>query len=295
MPRYQQTIAKTFSLKGVGLHSGEIATVTIQPAEINMGRYFAIDDCFIPAHWQSVASTLLSTELRDPNNKNNKTVRTVEHLLAALTSMGIDNARIEIDRSELPILDGSALPWVEAIAKVGIKSQSSLTAEMVEDLKLLPANVSVNKGDSFIVAVPSDRLRFTYGIEFPTEAIAQQWFSWLPNIENFGIEFTREIAPARTFTMAKEVEYMRSQGLIKGGSLENAIVCDQYKWLNPPLRFENEPCRHKLLDLIGDLSLLGWLPQAHIIAFKASHSLHVQFARSLHNSIYPDISLDLFH
>lgn len=277
-PRTQQTIAKTFSLKGVGLHSGEIATVTIQPSEINTGRYFVVDNCSIPAQWQSVGSTLLSTELRIDRSH----VRTVEHLLAAFTSMGIDNVRIEIDRHELPILDGSALPWVEAIAAVGIKSQESSVE--VEDLKLMPATVSVHNGDSFVVAVPSDRLRFTYGIEFPTAAIDRQWFSWLPDMQNFGREFAREIAPARTFTMEKEVEYLRSQGLIKGGSLENAIVCDEHRWLNPPLRFANEPCRHKLLDLIGDLSLLGWLPQAHIIAFKASHSLHIEFAGALHNS-----------
>jgi UDP-3-O-[3-hydroxymyristoyl] N-acetylglucosamine deacetylase len=279
-PRYQQTIATAFTLKGIGLHSGEVTTVTVQPAATNTGRYFAIDDCLIPAQCQSVASTLLSTELK--NNKDlqsDKTVRTVEHLLAALMGMGVDNARIEIDRSEMPILDGSALPWVEAIARAGIKSQTALA----QDLRPIHTSISVNKGDSFVVAVPSDHLHFTYGIDFPTRAIAQQWFSWQP--ENFSVEFAREIAPARTFTMAKEVEYLRSQGLIKGGSLENAIVCDAENWLNPPLRFENEPCRHKLLDLIGDLSLLGWLPQAHIIAFKASHNLHTQFAQALSISL----------
>jgi len=277
-PRYQQTIATAFTISGIGLHSGEVTTVTVQPAASNTGRCFAIDDCLIPAQWQSVASTLLSTELQnDPSLGSNNTVRTVEHLLAALVGMGVDNARIEVDRSEMPILDGSALPWVEAIATVGVRSQTALAP----DLRPIHTSISINKGDSFVVAVPSDRLHFTYGIDFPTQAIAQQWFSWQPNMDNFGAEFAREIAPARTFTMAKEVEYLRSQGLIKGGSLENAIVCDDEKWLNPPLRFENEPCRHKLLDLIGDLSLLGWLPQAHIIAFKASHNLHTQFARAL--------------
>ncbi len=277
MLRPQQTIAQSFILKGVGLHSGEVTTVTIHPAPANTGRYFVIDDCIIPARWQSVASTVLSTELR----KDDKTVRTVEHLLAALMSMGIDNARIETDRSELPILDGSALPWVQAIATAGIEVQKAVA----QDLQPITGPISVYKGDSFVMAIPSDYLRFTYGIEFDTQAIAQQWFSWRPDMLNFGREFSQEIAPARTFTMAKEVEYLRSQGLIKGGSLDNAIVCDQEKWLNPPLRFENEPCRHKLLDLIGDLSLAGYLPQAHIIAFKASHNLHTQFAQALHSLI----------
>jgi len=276
--RYQQTIARAFTLSGIGLHSGEVTTVTVQPAASSTGRYFVINNCLIPAHWQSVASTVLSTELRsDRNSENAHTVRTVEHLLAALMGMGIDNARIEVDRSEMPILDGSALPWVEAVANVGIKAQTALAP----DLRPIHTSISVNKGDSFVVAVPSDRLHFTYGIDFPTQVITQQWFSWQPNMDTFGTEFAQEIAPARTFTMAKEVEYLRQQGLIKGGNLENAIVCDTEKWLNPPLRFENEPCRHKLLDLIGDLSLLGWLPQAHIIAFKASHNLHTQFAQAL--------------
>ncbi|AFY72184.1 UDP-3-O-(3-hydroxymyristoyl) N-acetylglucosamine deacetylase [Synechococcus sp. PCC 7502] len=277
MPRSQNTITTAFSLQGVGLHSGELATVLVCPAPVNTGRYFVIDDQLIPAQWQAVASTLLSTELRH----GDKTVRTVEHLLAALVGMGIDNARIEIDHGELPILDGSALPWVQAIATAGITAQS----EIATDLKPIQVPISVYKGDSFVMAVPSDRLRFTYGIEFPAQAIAQQWFSWCPNLENLSAEFAQNIAPARTFTMVKEIEYLRSQGLIKGGSLENAIVCDDQKWLNPPLRFENEACRHKLLDLIGDLSLLGFLPQAHIIAFKASHHLHTQFAQALHNLI----------
>lgn len=275
-PRCQNTIAKSFSLKGVGLHSGLASTVTIHPAPVDTGRYFLINNFIIPAQSNSVASTQMSTEL----GNDSQTVRTVEHLLAALVGMEIDNARIEIDQSELPILDGSALPWVQAISVSGIAAQSGFA----QGLRAIATPISVYKGDSFVMAMPCDRLRFSYGIEFSTQAINQQWFSWQPDLKNFAAEFSQEIAPARTFTMAKEVEYLRSQGLIKGGSLENAIVCDDQKWLNPPLRFENEPCRHKLLDLIGDLSLLGWLPQAHIIAFKASHSLHTQFAQALHNS-----------
>jgi UDP-3-O-[3-hydroxymyristoyl] N-acetylglucosamine deacetylase len=271
--KFQHTIAQSFSLAGVGLHSGAVTTVTIHPAPCDRGRYFMIDGVEVPAGCASVAATLLSTELQN----NNKTVRTVEHLLAALVGMQIDNVRIEVEGSELPILDGSALPWAQAIAQAGIKTQ----AAMGQELKLLLQPICIYKGDSFVMAMPSDRLRFSYGIDFSSLAIAQQWFSWQPDLSNFAQEFSQQIAPARTFTMAKDVEYLRSQGLIKGGSLENAIVCDEQKWLNPPLRFENEPCRHKLLDLIGDLSLLGWLPQAHIVAFKASHSLHTQLAQAL--------------
>lgn len=266
----QQTIAKSFSLSGVGLHSGDRATVKVSPAETSAGRFFVYQEHLIPAQIAAVAATVMSTELK----METATVRTVEHLLAALSGMGVDNARIEVDLPELPILDGSALPWVEAIAQAGIQTQSALRPVVT-----LAQVVTVQHGDGFVAAFPSDRLRFSYGIEFPTRAIGTQWFSWQP--EDFAEEFAREIAPARTFTLAGDVEKLRAHGLIKGGSLENALVCDDNGWLNPPLRFADEPCRHKLLDLIGDLSLLGFLPQAHIVAFKASHTLHTQFAQAL--------------
>lgn len=269
---YQQTIAAPFSLFGIGLHSGEQVSVTVSPAPIDSGRYFVYGGEKISADTTVVSASQLSTELR----QNGTGVRTVEHLLSALFGMGVHNACIELDRPELPILDGSALPWVEAIAKVGIDMQ-------IEGDRLLPLveAVTVRKGDSFVTAIPADTLRFTYGIEYPTKAIGEQWFSWSPAIANFSKSFAEEIAPARTFTLAAYIEQARAVGLIKGGSLENALVCDEERWINPPLRFDNEPCRHKLLDLIGDLSLLGFLPRAHILAYKASHNLHAEFAIAL--------------
>jgi UDP-3-O-[3-hydroxymyristoyl] N-acetylglucosamine deacetylase len=209
-------------------------------------------------------STQLQTEMAS--------VRTVEHLLAALWGMGIDNAEIAINSPEIPILDGSALPWVEAIAAAGITTQTGS-----RQILTIRETISVQQGDAFVIALPSEVLRFTYGIEFPTQAIGTQWFTWMPSMGNFA----SEVAPARTFTLARQVEQLQAMGLIKGGSLDNAIVADERGWLNPPLRFDNEPCRHKLLDLIGDLSLLGRSLQAHILAFKASHALHAQFAQAL--------------
>ncbi|MFZ4556368.1 MAG: UDP-3-O-acyl-N-acetylglucosamine deacetylase [Pseudanabaena sp.] len=275
---YQQTIAQPFSLSGIGLHSGEQVSVTVSPAPIDSGRYFIYDQARIPANTSVVSASQLSTELRQDGTG----VRTVEHLLSALFGMGVHNACITLDRPELPILDGSALPWVEAIAKVGIESQ-------VEGDRLIPLTetVTVQKGDSFVTAIPADTLRFTYGIAFPTKAIGEQWFSWSPEITDFSAEFALEIAPARTFTLAAYIEQARAAGLIKGGSLENAIVCDGDRWVNPPLRFDNEPCRHKLLDLIGDISLLGFLPRAHILAYKASHNLHAEFAIALAKKTKP--------
>jgi len=273
---YQQTIAAPFSLSGIGLHSGEQVSVTVSPAPIDTGRYFIYGGAKIAADTSVVSASQLSTELR----QNGSSVRTVEHLLSALFGMGIHNACIELDRPELPILDGSALPWVEAIAKVGITTQVD-----GDRLRPLTEVVTVRKGDSFVTAIPADTLRFTYGIDFPSRAIGEQWFSWAPAIADFCDEFVREIAPARTFTLAIYINQMRAAGLIKGGSLDNAIVCDGDRWINPPLRFDNEPCRHKLLDLIGDLSLLGFLPRAHILAFKASHNLHAEFAIAIEKSV----------
>lgn len=270
--RGQCTLAGSIELSGVGLHSGTVTRVRVQPAPPNSGRYFVRLDLpdapIVPAQIQRVHQTVLSTELV----ADTASVRTVEHLLAALAGMGIDNARIEIDGAEVPLLDGSAQPWVEAIAQVGVAPQD-------EPRTVLPVlePLWIRDGDAFVAALPSDTLRFTYGIDFESAAIGNQWYSWSPAQDAFEVA----IAPARTFGLAHQVDYLRQQGLIKGGSLDNALVCDASKWLNPPLRFSNEPVRHKLLDLVGDISLLGYFPLAHLLAYKASHRLHAQLAAQL--------------
>ena len=269
----QYTLHQEFVRSGVGLHTGATVHVRVLPAEVGVGRYFVRTDLpqapKIPAHVEQVSQTLLSTELAAGEAR----VRTVEHLLAALTAMGIDNARIEMDGPEAPLLDGSAKEWVEAIAEGG---QSPLPASRASWMVADP--IWIREGDAFVAALPSPELRFTYGIDFAIPAIGNQWHSWAPSQE----PFATAIAPARTFGLADQIEYLRSQGLIKGGSLDNALVCGAEGWLNPPLRFANAPARHKLLDLVGDLSLLGTMPTAHFVAYKASHALHTQLARSLH-------------
>jgi UDP-3-O-[3-hydroxymyristoyl] N-acetylglucosamine deacetylase len=216
---------------------------------------------------------MLSTELAHGEAE----VRTVEHLLAALAVLGIDNARIEIDGPEVPLLDGSAKEWVAAIVQVGTVAQSE-----PRSVWALQEPLCVQEGDAFVVARPSSELRFTYGIDFALPAIGNQWHSWSPDeAQAESLTFAAAIAPARTFGLAHQIEALRDRGLIKGGSLDNALVCGSEGWLNPPLRFLNEPARHKLLDLIGDLSLLGNFPTAHFLAYKASHHLHTQLARSL--------------
>jgi len=287
----QQTLAIPVERSGIGLHSGLSTQVRLIPAEVGQGRYFVRMDLpeapKIPARVESIRQTLLSTELAC----GEATVRTVEHLLAALAGMGIDNARIEIDGAEVPLLDGSALGWVEAIAQAGVLPQESDRPKFVLSEPIWVRQGSKNQGgtgqgDAFVAALPSPELRFTYGIDFDLPVIGNQWHSWSPEGESpdqgsSQESFAEAIAPARTFGLAHQIEQLQQQGLIRGGSLKNALVCGKEGWINPPLRFSNEPVRHKLLDLVGDLSLLGVFPQAHILAYKASHALHAQLTQHL--------------
>jgi UDP-3-O-[3-hydroxymyristoyl] N-acetylglucosamine deacetylase len=275
----KSTLSGIFERVGVGLHSGILTKVRVLPAKTGEGRYFVRVDLpgtpVIPAKLDTVRQTTLSTELCAASDQN-ASVRTVEHLLAALTASGVDDARIEVDGPEIPLLDGSAKNWVEAIQEVGIVTKGEIASS-----RMITEPISVYQADAFVTAIPAPTIRFTYGIDFDLPAIGNQWYSWTPDQENF----TEAIAPARTFGLAHQVEQLRQAGLIKGGSLDNALVCDKSGWLNPPLRFSNEPVRHKLLDLVGDLSLLGKIPVAHFLAYKASHNLHIQLAKKLESQI----------
>jgi UDP-3-O-[3-hydroxymyristoyl] N-acetylglucosamine deacetylase len=283
---HQHTIAGEIVHKGVGLHSGVSTSVRILPAEpgsdrtgrtAGSNRYFVRVDLpnspIIPANVTAVSQTLLSTQL----GTEEVNVRTVEHLLAALSAMGVDNARIEIDGPEVPLLDGSAQVWTDSIAAVG------LVLQPVSDEQspiVIQEPLWVHQGDAFVCALPASETRFSYGIDFDLPAIGNQWHSWSlsTNLEN---TFITEIAPARTFGLLHQIEYLQKSGLIKGGSLDNALVCGSDGWVNPPLRFANEPVRHKILDLVGDMSLLGKFPLAHFLAYKASHNLHIQLAQKI--------------
>lgn len=278
----QYTLAAEINQSGVGIHSGASTHIRLLPAAVGQGRYFVRVDLpgipVIPARVEAVRQTVLSTQL----GHGEADVRTVEHLLAALAGMGVDNARIEIDGTEVPILDGSAQVWVDAIAQVGLISQS-----MSRVVPQLAEPIWVYQGDAFAAALPAPETRFTYGIDFDLPAIGNQWHSW-SQVYTEGIKssstFQAEIAPARTFGLAHQIDQLRQQGLIKGGNLDNALVCSPQGWLNPPLRFPNEPVRHKILDLVGDLSLLGTFPTAHFFAYKASHKLHIQLAQRILDS-----------
>jgi UDP-3-O-[3-hydroxymyristoyl] N-acetylglucosamine deacetylase len=292
--RIEYTLASPLELSGVGLHSGEVTHVRVLPGNPGEGRYFVRvdlpDRAVIAATVDSVCQTTLSTELSNGVAK----VRTVEHLLAALWGSRVDNACIEIDGPEIPLLDGSAKNWVDSIDSIGLISQElheeggskkeeggrvNHVPKSVKLPSLVTEPIWIRQGDAFVAAIPSSETRFSYGIDFDLAAIGNQWYSWATE----GEAFADAIAPARTFGLAHQIDQLREAGLIKGGSLENALVCDASGWINPPLRFPNEPVRHKILDLVGDLSLLGTLPIAHYLAYKASHHLHIQLAKALNN------------
>jgi UDP-3-O-[3-hydroxymyristoyl] N-acetylglucosamine deacetylase len=267
-------VESSIELSGIGLHSGITTKVRLLPDNSGRGIYFVRVDLpekpIIPARLEFVSQTNLSTELAVREAK----IGTIEHLLAALAGCGIDNARIEIDGAEVPLLDGSARLWVDAISSSPLFHPQELLPK--SDIKITEP-IWARHEDAFVAAIPSSELCFTYGIDFPYAAIGSQWYCWYPRRESF----QQAIAPARTFGFAEQIEQLQQAGLIKGGNLDNALVCSHSGWLNPPLRFDNEPVRHKLLDLIGDLSLLGKFPTAHFIAYKASHNLHIRLAKQL--------------
>ncbi|KAJ4843719.1 putative UDP-3-O-acyl-N-acetylglucosamine deacetylase 1, mitochondrial [Turnera subulata] len=281
--RFQRTIRRCVELSGKGLHSGKHSTVRLWPELAGRGRHFHFEtntgcSVSIPASIDYAQQSPLCTALL----RDGVRVRTVEHLLSALEATGVDNCRIQIIDSEpggepdfeVPLLDGSAKEWVRAVEEVGLVDAEDERGSMSEKLApYLDQPVHVCKNDAFITAFPSPSIRLTYGIDFPqVSAIGSQWCSFSLQDDS---SYVSSIASARTFCVYQEVEYMRSSGLIKGGSLDNALVCSSSKgWLNPPLYFPDEPCRHKILDLIGDFSLFAkfgnqGLPVAHIVAYKA--------------------------
>ena len=269
-------LAAAVERRGVGLHSGQECLVRLEPGS-KQGFWVAFLDQPEREPMLLAPEQVRDTRLCTALDLAGRPLATVEHLLAALAGVGLTQAEIWVDGHEIPLLDGSALPWVEAIAEAGLVDLGPRAP-----LPDLAAPISCQRGESFVQALPSERLLLSAAIEFPQPAIGRQLFSLSLSPETF----VREIAPARTFGFKDQVEQLRQAGLIQGGALDNALVCDGDHWLNPPLRFDDEPVRHKLLDLIGDLALVG-LPLAQVMAFRASHNLHTQLAAALAASSAP--------
>ncbi|MCK5374570.1 MAG: UDP-3-O-acyl-N-acetylglucosamine deacetylase [Alphaproteobacteria bacterium] len=271
----QQTLRKKVELSGIGLHSGKDINITVIPAAPNHGVVFvrtdlSIGENVIPAQWDNVVDTKLCTVIA---NEYGASVGTIEHLMSALRGCGIDNALIEIDGIEVPAMDGSAMPFVTMIEESGVVSQDT-PRRIVRVLK----EVSVIDGDKCVTLKPDDVSVFDGEIDFDHDKIGNQRFS----TQLINGNFKHDIAGARTFGFYHEAQWLRSQGLGLGGSLDNAIILDEASIINPDgLRFSNEFIRHKLLDAIGDLYLAGGQILGRYDGIKAGHAVNNAILREL--------------
>lgn len=264
----QRTLRRPISCAGIGLHSGKRVTLSLKPAGPSSGIRFRRSDLGgleVAATVQHVGGFNYATGLTRDAVK----VDTVEHLLAALVSLGIDNAVVELNSPEVPIMDGSAAPFIYLINEAGVKAQPVPRRY----LKVLRP-IALTRGDKRIALYPSDHFKVTYSIAFDHPLLRHQ----SRTIRLSEAAFIDEIAPARTFTFLKEVEMLRQQGLALGGSLENAVVIGDTGVLNNALRFDDEFVRHKILDVIGDMALVGHPLIGHLVAHRGGHALHTAFA-----------------
>ena len=261
---FQQTVAAELGFNGVGLHSGAPVNLKILPAPEDTGVIFKrvdLDNFAIGAVARNVAHVAYATTLM----KQGVLISTVEHLLSSLYMLGVDNAVIEIDNLEVPILDGSALQFVEEISRVGLVEQQEPRKYLV-----VRKEIHLEERGKTISVYPAVSLQISYSIDFKHPLIQKQTFEFEASRDSFA----DEIAPARTFGFLHEVEELRKNGLVRGGSLDNAIVLSKDGILNDTLRFPDEFVRHKILDNIGDLSLIGRPFIGRIVASKAGHALH---------------------
>ena len=274
MVEYQKTIAGEITLKGIGLHTGQETSITFKPAEVDTGIRFVRRDLpnnpviAVKAENACLEDSLYMTALGNGEEQ----IRTGEHVLAACHGLGIDNVILEICSSEPPICDGSAEPFVKAIKDVGIVTQDRPKnfIEVQEPIWLFEDGLE-------LAIIPSKRLEITYKIDYDHAVVGIRSASFLITEEIF----TKKIAPARTFCFLKDIDTLRQSGIIKGGSLENAIVIGEHDFLNEELRFEDEIVRHKILDVIGDLTLLGRPIKGHIIAVRSGHAFNIRFVRKI--------------
>ena len=269
--RAQRTIKNEISFEGIGLHTGKFAKVTLKPAARDTGVIFIRSDK--PMVTKAYVGSVIDTAFATTIGNNGIKIRTIEHLMAALAGLGIDNIYIEVNGPEIPILDGSSTELITIILNAGIAKQGKKRPYL-----RIKRPFVFEDGHSKIVAFPYKGVRITYRISFNHHGIGEQKISLDISEESFA----REIAPARTFGFLKDIEYLRTNGLAKGGSLENAIILGENGILNSTgLRFPDEFVRHKVLDSIGDFSLLGFPIYGHIIASKSGHSSNVKFLKKL--------------
>lgn len=268
----QTTVAQSFTSEGVGLHSNSPVRVTVHPAPAYTGYLFRRSDLNlfeIPANPENVTHVSYATTIM----KSGVMISTIEHLLSGLYGCGIDNAWIDVDSLEVPILDGSSRLWVEQIKAAGV-TELMANRNYLRVLK----RIEVNEKNRVMSIEPAERFRISCEIDFPHPLIGHQSFEMELDRESY----MREIAPARTFGFLHELEMLRQNGLARGGSLDNAIALTPDGILNPePLRFPDEFVRHKILDIIGDLALCGLPILGHIHASRSGHGLHTMLLSTL--------------
>jgi UDP-3-O-[3-hydroxymyristoyl] N-acetylglucosamine deacetylase len=273
MHLHQRTVDGEIGCTGIGLHTGKKATMAIKPLPPNSGIRFHRSDLIncppISAHLENVVDTRLATTI----GRDACTVSTIEHLMSAFAGMGIDNAMVELDGPEVPVMDGSAGPFMYLLKNVGIRVQNEPKKFFV-----IKKPFTLNDGDKKIKVYPCRELKITYVIDFNHPLLAEQTYV----LRFSGPSFLKEISRARTFGFLRDVETLKNNGFAQGGSLNNAIVLDDYRVLNADgLRYEDEFVRHKILDLIGDLHLLGKSIIGHFVINKSGHALNHTFLTEL--------------
>lgn len=271
--RFQQTIGSSVSCSGVGLHSGQPVTLTLRPAPPNTGIVFVYRNVSGETLLPAAVSNKVPTELCTAISVNGHQVKTIEHLLAALVGMEIDNVYAEVDAGEIPVLDGSASPFVRLIRTAGVISQTRRQSYV----KIMQP-IEVVDGARRVRIEPSSTPRITYSIHYDHPLIQTQSYSYTCS----ATAFEQEIATARTFGFLQEVQALWSRGLGKGGTLDNTVILSEEGVVNQSgLRFPNEFVRHKVLDLIGDIALLGFPFIGHIVAERSGHAMHTRLVEQI--------------
>lgn len=272
----QRTLKQSIKVTGVGLHSGNKVTLNLRPAPANSGVVYCRTDLnppvYFPADAKAVRDTMLCTALV---NDEGVRISTVEHLNAALAGLGIDNVIIEVDAPEIPIMDGSASPFVYLLLDAGIEEQNA-----AKKFVRVKKTIRVEDGDKWAEIKPYNGFRLNFVIDFNHPAIPKSLSKY--TLDFSAQKFVQQISRARTFAFMKDIEYLQSQGLALGGSLDNAIVLDNYRVLNEDgLRFKDELVRHKMLDSIGDLYMCGFNIIGDFSAYKSGHGLNNKLLRAL--------------
>ena len=270
----QQTILNSISVKGIGLHTGNLVELTLEPAAVDNGiKFIRVDkknDNVIEAIWSNVSETVLSTTI---SNSCGVKISTIEHLMSALSGLHIDNLNIYINANEVPIMDGSSKPFVEMIEEIGIKQQSKK-----RKLLNVKKSIEVSENNSSVKIVPNNQFSIDFEIDFPSKIVSKQSCQ----LQLINGNYKADIAAARTFGFEKDVKYLRSNGLALGGSLDNAVVVGENEILNKDgLRYTDEFVRHKILDSIGDLYLAGSPIIGYFYGNKSGHYLNNQLLRKL--------------